>query len=284
MSLSPVWKVWLVSLRVLVLLALLAIALVPQERRSQTVSQVSRVVVLCAPLYHQNICSYRPVRNLAVRIAERGLPAFRFDWPGCGDSGDAPDPSLATWIGSVHDAIRALRESAGVEEITLVGVRIGATLAMLAALTEPDVSEIALLAPFATGRSYLRELRVFEAMAQEKFSAPDIAPEPIPPGALEAGGFLISAAEVAAFESIELVSADYSSLSAERLLLAVAQPARDVSAFADAVKGSARAEVVETVLPELSHVWDGTLYSYLPRSCSDVICSWLAPSAEGAAL
>ena len=65
---------------------------------------------------------------------------------------------------------------------------------------------------------------------------------------------------------------------------AVAQPARDVSAFADAVKGSARAEVVETVLPELSHVWDGTLYSYLPRSCSDVICSWLAPSAEGAAL
>src|SRR5947208_1253581 len=55
-----------------------------------------RGVVLCAPLYHQNICSYRPVRNLAVRIAERGLPAFRFDWPGCGDSGDAPDPSLAT--------------------------------------------------------------------------------------------------------------------------------------------------------------------------------------------
>lgn len=46
-SLSPVWKVWLVTLRVLVLLALLAIALVPQERRSRTVSQVSRVVMLC---------------------------------------------------------------------------------------------------------------------------------------------------------------------------------------------------------------------------------------------
>src|SRR5205823_2570016 len=169
------------------------------------------------------------------------------DWPGCGDSGDVTDPSLATWIGSIHDAIRDLRASAGVEEITLVGVRIGATLAMLAALAEPDVSEIALLAPFPSGRSYLRELRVFEAMAQEKFSAPDIAPEPIPPGALEAGGFLISAAEVGAFERIDLVSADYSKLSAQRLLVALAQPARDVSACADAMRASARAEVVETV-------------------------------------
>lgn len=46
MALGRFWKVWLVSLRVLVLLALLVVALVPQERKSRTISQPSRVVLL----------------------------------------------------------------------------------------------------------------------------------------------------------------------------------------------------------------------------------------------
>lgn len=44
-DLHPFWKVWLWSLRVLALATLFVIALVPQERKSRTISQYSRAVV-----------------------------------------------------------------------------------------------------------------------------------------------------------------------------------------------------------------------------------------------
>jgi hypothetical protein len=45
-SLHPVWKVWLWGLRVGVLLTLLVVALVPQERKSRSIFEPSRVVLL----------------------------------------------------------------------------------------------------------------------------------------------------------------------------------------------------------------------------------------------
>jgi pimeloyl-ACP methyl ester carboxylesterase len=247
---------------------LLGLLTVPEGRHGE------RGVVLCAPLFHQNICSYRPVRNLAMRIADAGQPVLRFDWPNCGDSGDVPVVSMSTLTDSIRDAIHALREQTGVEKVTLVGVRIGATLATLAARDEPDVDELVLLAPFATGHAYLRELRAFEAMVQDQFSEPNFPVPPIPDGSLEAGGFLISPAEMEAFEGIDLVSAA-SSVSAKRVLVAVAQPTRDVAAFVDALRTVNRTALTAAVVPELTHVWAGTLFSHLPRACSELVCSWL---------
>ena len=122
-------------------------------------------VVVCAPLLHQNITSYRPLRMLARRLAEDGRPVLRFDWPGCGDSADPAELGLSAWTGAVHDAVAALREQTGVDEVALVGLRIGATIGVAAALTEPAVSELVLLAPFPSGRAYLRELSAFQSLS-----------------------------------------------------------------------------------------------------------------------
>ncbi|MGE5195151.1 MAG: hypothetical protein ACM3U2_21880, partial [Deltaproteobacteria bacterium] len=45
-ALHPFWKVWLWGLRIGVLLALLVVALVPQERKSRSIFEPSRVVIL----------------------------------------------------------------------------------------------------------------------------------------------------------------------------------------------------------------------------------------------
>ena len=253
---------------------LLGVLTAPEEAASS-----ERGIVLCAPLFHQNICSYRPLRNLGVRLAQQGFPVLRFDWPGCGDSGDVPFTSISTWTASVHDAIGALRESSGVTDVVLAGLRVGATLAFLGALAEPGVSEIAMLGPYVTGRSYLRELRSFEAMAQHVFSEPERPPPALPEGAMEAGGFLLSQAEVSAIEGVDLLGADAPSGRLGRALVVAAQPDRAVSALVDALTARG-VDVDYAVVGELARAWDGTLTSYMPATCSELVSGWLVRSDE----
>src|SRR5687768_785158 len=103
----------------------------------------TRGVVVCAPFGQEGTHSYRPLRTLAQRIAADGSPVLRFDWPGSGDSGDreAPVETAAGWTQPVCEAVAALRANADVDEVALVGLRVGATIALLAALEDGAVSE-----------------------------------------------------------------------------------------------------------------------------------------------
>jgi pimeloyl-ACP methyl ester carboxylesterase len=127
-------------------------------------------VVLCAPHGHEELCAHRHWRAVAHNIAARGLPVLRFDYPGTGDSADDDDTPgrVRAWIQSIHDAAVALRAASGVERIALVGLRIGAPLALAAAEEMSDVAAIALLAPMTSGESCVRELRVLAMMATAK--------------------------------------------------------------------------------------------------------------------
>ncbi|CAM2138356.1 Alpha/beta hydrolase [Pararobbsia alpina] len=125
----------------------------------------TRGVVLCPALGHEAMWTHKSMRRLANQLARSGMPALRFDYHGTGDSsGSEDDPArLEMWIGNIVAATRKLRETTGVKDVVIVGMRFGATLAAMASQLlqgEEELAGIVLLAPAVSGRTFLRELKV----------------------------------------------------------------------------------------------------------------------------
>lgn len=119
-----------------------------------------RGVVICYPFGSEYIAIHRAARQLASQIARAGLPTLRFDYSGTGDSaGDLEDARLGRWIQEVGAAADELKERMAIDRVSLVGIRLGAALAYLAAAWRSDVDRIALWDPVMRGRRYLREIR-----------------------------------------------------------------------------------------------------------------------------
>lgn len=117
-----------------------------------------RGVVFCHPFGHEYITLHRAARLLAAQISRTGLPTLRFDYSGTGDSaGQLGDARLEHWVDEIGRATDVLRARTGVERVSLVGVRLGAALALLAAAERDDVESLALWDPVVWGRTYLRQ-------------------------------------------------------------------------------------------------------------------------------
>ena len=156
-------------------------------------------VLICAPLGHEQVHSHRTLRYLADRLAAQGFAVMRFDYHGTGDSdGTEYDPQrLATWQTNVNDAVEWLRGSAGCQKISLVGLRMGATLAALYA-EQHEVESLVLWAPIVKGRRYVRELTALGQTAQH--AAGEAA------AGIEAGGFVYAHETAGELAQIDLLS------------------------------------------------------------------------------
>jgi pimeloyl-ACP methyl ester carboxylesterase len=118
-------------------------------------------VVMCSALGVEELAARKSWRILAEKIATAGQPVLRFDYPGTGDSTDLDEEMnrFPLWLASANGAIDWLRATAGVREISLIGLRWGGTLAALVAAERDDIASLALLEPFVTGRDFVREMR-----------------------------------------------------------------------------------------------------------------------------
>jgi pimeloyl-ACP methyl ester carboxylesterase len=106
------------------------------------------------------------LRKLASTLAHDGFHVLRFDYYGTGDSSGGPrDGSLSEWCQNIVTAAADLKECSGVTKVSLLGLRLGATLA---ALTPMDVTNLVLWDPVVDGRKYLDELR---SIHTRKFSS-----------------------------------------------------------------------------------------------------------------
>ena len=125
-------------------------------------------IVLCNPLGYEAMCAHRTYRHLAKRLAAAGFDVLRFDYHGTGDSsGRNDEPNrVQAWTDSVCAAVDELRAMAGVTSIDLFGVRLGATLAALAARERRDIRGLVLWAPVVSGRAYVRELRALQMLKE----------------------------------------------------------------------------------------------------------------------
>jgi uncharacterized protein len=116
-------------------------------------------IVLCQPIGDEYIQSHRAFRQLALCLAKAGFPVLRFDYYGCGDSGgDSDEGSIDQWRTDIGMAITELKEISGVPKVSLIGARLGATLAALVGFDRNDVNTIVLWEPIFNGKNYFKEL------------------------------------------------------------------------------------------------------------------------------
>ena len=121
-------------------------------------------VLLCPPMGHEYIAAHRPLQQLAVRLSRAGFHVLRFDFYGCGDSaGDMESATLEHWLEDVATAAQELRDTSGSRRLCLVGLRLGGSLAAMAASAAVaggarDLFASVLWEPVVQGREYLTGL------------------------------------------------------------------------------------------------------------------------------
>jgi alpha-beta hydrolase superfamily lysophospholipase len=123
----------------------------------------TRGVVLVHPLGPEYVPAYPALQQLALRLSRAGVHVLRFDLYGAGDSGgELGEGALSDWQDDLQLAAEELRAMANVRQVTLVGLRLGATLAVLAQRAGLHADRLALWAPVLHGAGYLAELRALE--------------------------------------------------------------------------------------------------------------------------
>jgi pimeloyl-ACP methyl ester carboxylesterase len=169
-------------------------------------------VVIVPPFGYEAVCAHRSLRVLAERAAAAGMIAVQFDLDGTGDSaGDETDPDrIGAWLASIAEACDLAR-AAGAGRLVLVGVRLGALLAQVAAARRTDVVGLATLAAPSSGKYLVREMRALHAIASTGFPAP---PNPVPHD--EVIGFPFTPETRAAVQALEIPAPSVPLLAIER--------------------------------------------------------------------
>ncbi len=231
-----------------------------------------RGVLMCSAVGYEELGSHRGWRVLAETLALAGMPTLRFDYPGTGDSDgvETDRGQLASWLQSIADAIAWLKTHAGVEEVAVVGLRLGATLAALACEKQPDIHSLVLMAPVLTGRSYIREMKMLSRMLLEPQGI--TASEEPGGNGFRVGGFLINSETIVAVENIKL--SEIQRKPAKRVLV-LQQQSAGLTTFIDRL-AACGAKVEVTEFDELTTFVCDPIQSKAPVLAAGKIVEWLS--------
>ncbi len=235
-------------------------------------------VLICPPLGHEQVHSHRSLRHLANNLAAQGFAVLRLDYHGTGDSGGTEyDPLLlAAWQVNVNDAVEWLRSKAGCQKISLMGLRMGATLAALYA-EQHEVESLVLWSPIVKGRRYVRELTALSQTAQMAAGSDSAG--------IEAMGFVYVHELAGELAKVDLLS---HSLRCGRVLIAShANAAGDASLLEHLLKQGVAAELM--ALPGYEAMMAEPHETEVPQEALRGIVDWMkaaspAVTARGTAL
>lgn len=116
-------------------------------------------VIFCHPFGEEKQYSYRVFVRFARELCKRDFYVLRFDCRGYGDSqDDFEDATVETQIADTRKAIDLMKVQFGIEKITLLGLRLGGTIAALVAEQDSSIEKLILWSPVINGKEYLDDL------------------------------------------------------------------------------------------------------------------------------
>ena len=120
--------------------------------------EAARVHVLVPPFFEEEKSARRTLSEMARRLQSLGESSLFVTPRGHGDSGgDVQNVSLSAWRDDIIRAACEAKRRAPTAEIVLYGVRLGATLCVLAS-DEGGARELHLIEPVISGRVLVRDL------------------------------------------------------------------------------------------------------------------------------
>jgi pimeloyl-ACP methyl ester carboxylesterase len=238
----------------------------------------SVAVLLCNPIGDDLMRAHRPFRHLAESLASAGFPVLRFDFDGSGDSaGDERDPHrVATWRADVVRAGEELRARSGADRLALVGLKLGATFAMLGAEDLGGVDALILWGAYVNGSAYVSETtraHKMHLMLQPAFFS---GGAPSPDGQ-EALGYLLTGKTIDELAAVDLLSTSRSPAKRTLVIDAANVETKDSALTTHLTKlGSV---VTYRHMPGNRFLITSPHQSEIPSTVISTITGWLAEEA-----
>ncbi|MDE3129777.1 MAG: alpha/beta hydrolase, partial [Acidobacteriota bacterium] len=182
-------------------------------------SAARRVAALMLPTFGwDNDCSYRARRAWATRFAEAGITTARIDFPGTENSaGPTLGPNrVGSWIDATVSAAQWLREYSRCDRLVSVGTGLGGMLAYEAIAAGAPIDDMVLWSVRASGRTYVRELRAFSAIAS---GGTDQAVNEDGDEVTGLAGYAVSAEMLASMNALQLTDTPLPNAPSRRVLL-----------------------------------------------------------------
>lgn len=227
-------------------------------------------VVICNPFGHEAMWLHRSLRQLAQRLAEQGLPSLRFDYAGCGDSAAGEADAISGGTADIAAAAQHLRELAGVTRVVLLGVRMGATLAALAA-AQVGADALVMLEPVVSGKAYWREQTVLRQVAAMPATPPGDATS-ARDGHCQVLGYDIDAATIEQLRLLDLRAATPHPAPNVLILATAGNTAVDVLAQSYRACG---ASVEQQAFAGFDAMLQPAWLSRAPREAFETVLRWL---------
>jgi alpha-beta hydrolase superfamily lysophospholipase len=247
-------------------------------------------VVICSPIGDELVRAHRTLRHFAERLSAAGFPVLRFDFHGTGDSaGNEREPErVAAWLADVGFAIDELKSLSGAPQICLAGLRLGATIATLAAAQRGGVDSLILWSPHVSGRQYVQETTRLHKM-HKMLEPRSFAVEPVgyDPGGEEALGFLLTPSTIAELEKVDLQQLP--AKPASKVLVVGAENVQVETPLLDKLK-SLGADVSYQHMPGHRFLITSPIDAVVPEHVLEAMTSWISsahpetgPAAQGRA-
>lgn len=115
-------------------------------------------LIFCTAFAEEKLWAHRVFVSFARDLAKEGIAVLRFDFMGHGDSeGEFEDSNVETQLRDIQSAIELVKIKTRSKTIGLLGLRLGATLAAIAARQSAFIDFLVLWEPIIKCKDYLQK-------------------------------------------------------------------------------------------------------------------------------